>query len=89
MKKLSKDDKFYEIEFSKLNAEKSECLEAADNFNKKNNNKRMKKKRTLYHYLDRQEEAYRNNKIKSLIDFDEEYVSSVKSLVIKKKKKLI
>ena len=49
----------------------------------------MKKKRTLYHYLDRQEEAYRNNKIKSLIDFDEEYVSSVKSLVIKKKKKLI
>ena len=68
MKKLSKDDKFYEIEFSTLNAEKSECLEAADNFNKKNNNKRMKKKRTLYHYLDRQEEAYRNNKIKSLID---------------------
>ena len=59
MKKLSKDDKFYEIEFSTLNAEKSECLEAADNFNKKNNNKRMKKKRTLYHYLDRQEEAYR------------------------------
>ena len=89
MKKLSKDDKFYEIEFSTLNAEKSECLEAADNFNKKNNNKRMKKKRTLYHYLDRQEEAYWNNEIKSLIDFDEEYVSSVKSLVIKKKKKLI
>ena len=58
MKKLSKDDKFYEIKFSTLNAEKSECLEAADNFNKKNNNKRMKKKRTLYHYLDRQEEAY-------------------------------
>ena len=68
MKKLSKDDKFYEIEFSTLNAEKSECLEAADNFNKKKKNKRMKKKRTLYHYLDRQEEAYRNNKIKSLID---------------------
>ena len=88
MKRLSKDDKFYEIEFSTLNAEKSECLEAADNFNKKVN-KRMKKRRTLYHYLDRQEEAYRNNKIKSLIDLDEEYVSSVKSLVIKKKKKLI
>ena len=46
--------------------------------------KRMKKKRTLYHYLDRQEEAYRNNKTKSLIDFDDEYVSSVKSLAMKK-----
>ena len=44
----------------------------------------MKKKRTLYHYLDRQEEAYRNNKTKSLIDFDDEYVSSVKSLAMKK-----
>ena len=46
--------------------------------------KRMKKKRTLYRYLDRQEEAYRNNKTKSLIDFDDEYVSSVKSLAMKK-----
>ena len=44
----------------------------------------MKKKRTIYHYLDRQEEAYRNNKTKSLIDFDDEYVSSVKSLAMKK-----
>ena len=47
----------------------------------------MKKKRTLYHYLDRQEEAYRNNKIKNLIDFDEEYVSSVKSLAMTKRNK--
>ena len=44
----------------------------------------MKKKRTLYRYLDRQEEAYRNNKTKSLIYFDDEYVSSVKSLAMKK-----
>ena len=80
--KLSKDDKYYEIKLSTLNTEKSESLEAAENFDKKN--KRNKKKRTLYHYLERQEEAYRNNKIKSLIDFDEEYVSSVKLLAIKK-----
>ena len=46
------------------------------------------KKITLYHYLERQEEPYRNNKIKSLIDFDEEYVSSVKSLAIKKETKV-
>ena len=40
-------------------------------------NKTLKKKRTRYHYLDRQEEPHRNNNIKSLIDFDEEYVTSV------------
>ena len=72
--KLLKNNTFYEIKLSTLNAEKSECLEAAENFDKKN--KTLKKKRTLYHYLDRQEEPHRNNNIKSLIDFDEEYVTS-------------
>ena len=84
--KLSKDDKFYEIKLSTLNAEKSEALEAAKNFDKKC--KRQKKKRTLYHCLEREEEAYRNNKIKSLIDFDEECVSSIKSLAVKKETKV-
>ena len=73
--KLLKNDKFYEIRLSSLNAEKSECFEAAENFDKKN--KTLKKKITHYHYLDRQEEPHRNNNNKSLIDFDEEYVTSV------------
>ena len=47
MKKLSKDDKFYEIEFSTLNAEKSECLEAADNFNKKKIKEWRKKEHSI------------------------------------------
>ena len=80
--KLAKDDKFYEIKLSTLNAEKSEALEAADTFDKKC--KKQKNKRTLYHYLEKQEEAYRNNKIKSLIGFGEQYVSSIKSLAVKK-----
>ena len=46
-----------------------------------------KKKRTLYHYLDRQEEAYKDAKVKSLVDFDED-VCSVKSLAIKKESKI-
>ena len=50
---------------------------------------RNKKKRTLYHYLERPKEACRNNKIKSLTDFDDDYVSNVKSLATKKKQKLI
>ena len=83
--KLSKDDKFYNVKFSTLKAEKNECLEAAENFDKKN---KMQKKRTLHHYLDRQKEAYRDSKIKSLIDFDEEYVSSIKSFTIQKEEKI-
>ena len=85
--KLSKDDKLYEIKLSTLNAElKYKSLKAVDNFEKKA--KRQRKNRTLYDYLQRQEEAYRNNKIKSLIDFDEEYVSSIKPLAVKKETKV-
>ena len=61
-------------------------LEAAENFDKKI--KRNKKKRTLYHYLEIEQEAYKNDKIKNLIGFDEEYVSSVKCLAIKKETKV-
>ena len=49
---------------------------------------RQKKKRTLHHYLERQEEACKDSKMKTLIDFDEEYVSSIKSLAIKKETKI-
>ena len=84
--KLSKGNKYYEIKLSTLNAEKGESLEPAENFGK--NNKRNKKKRKHYHYLERQEEAYKNKKIKILIDFDEEYVSSVIFLAIEKEIKV-
>ena len=46
--KLSKDDKFYEIKLSALNAEKSEALEAADNFDKKCNRKNKKNPLPLF-----------------------------------------
>ena len=36
--KLSKDKKYYEIKLSTLNTEKSESLEVAEKFDKKNNN---------------------------------------------------
>ena len=83
--KLSKGNKYYEIKLSTLNAEKGESLEPAENFAK---NKRNKKKRKHYHYLERQEEAYKNKKIKILIDFDEEYLSSVIFLAIEKEIKV-
>ena len=83
--KLSKDDKHYEIKLSTLNTEKVSLYKLLRILTKK---KKEIRKKTLYHYLERQKEACRNNKIKRLIDFDEEYVSSVKSLAIKKETKV-
>ena len=84
--KLSRDDKFYEMKLSTLNTEVNESVESDENVDKKK--KRLKKKITPFPCLERQEEAYRNNKIKSLIDFDEEYVSGAKSLAVKKETKV-
>ena len=60
-------------------------LESRKEFYKKS--KSQKKKRMLYHYLDRQEEAYKDSKEKCLIDFDED-VGSAKSLAVKKESKI-
>ena len=51
---------------------------------KKEKKQTTEKKRTWYDYLDGHEEAYKNNKMKSLIDFDGEYSSSIKTLAVKK-----
>ena len=45
----------------------------------------MKRKHTILDYVTRHEEAHRNNKIKSIIDFDQEHASSIKSLVVENK----
>ena len=47
-------------------------LEAADNFDKKN--KINKRRLNLIDYTKRKDEALRDQKIKSLIDFDEESI---------------
>ena len=69
--KLDKEDKFYQIKFSTLNTERLSNLEAAETFEKKK--KRNKRKLKLIDFSERKNEALRNQKVKSLIDFDEEY----------------
>ena len=81
--KLSKDDKFYQIKLIALKTEKQEGLEAVEAFEKKN--KKLKRKRTIADYMTRREEVHKNNKIKSLIDFDEANTNSIKSLAVEKK----
>ena len=78
--KLDKEDKFYNIKLSTLNADRLTNLEAAETFEKKE--KRNKKKLKLIDYSERKNEALKNQKFKSLIDFDEEYSSSIKSFVV-------
>ena len=80
--KLDKEDKFYAIRLNSLKAERMSDLEAADNFDK--NNKKNKRRLNLIDYTKRKDEALRDQKIKSLIDFDEEYCSSIRSLAVKK-----
>ena len=82
MIKLDKEDKFYVIRLNSLKAERMSDLEAADNFDK--NNKKNKRRLNLIDYTKRKDEALRDQKIKSLIDFDEEYCSSIRSLAVKK-----
>ena len=81
--KLSKDNKFFPVKLTALKAERQQDLESVEAFEKKN--KEMKRKRTIVDYMSRHEEAYKNNKIKSIIDFDEENTNSIKSLAIEKK----
>ena len=66
-----------------MKTEKQEGLEAVEAFGKKK--KKMKRKRTIVDYMTRLEEAHKNKKIKSLIDFDEANPNSIKSLAIEKK----
>ena len=84
--KLDKEDKFYEIKLQTLKTERLSSLEAAEKVDQK---KRKKKKRaTLVDYVDRKNEALTNQRIKSLIDFDEEYQCSIRAIAIEKSSKI-
>ena len=69
-----------DIELNSLKTEQLSSLEAANNFEKKKRNSKRKLK--LVDFNQRKDEAYKNQKVKSLIDFDEEYSSSMKSLAV-------
>ena len=50
--------------------------------------KKIKKRTKLVDFTDRKNEALTNQKVKSLIDFDEEYSSSIRSIAIEKSSKV-
>ena len=84
--KLDKEDKFYKIKFQTIQEDRKSSIEAAENFEKKlNKNKRRK---TLLDYDARKNDALINQKVKSLIDFDDRHSASIKSIAIEKTAKI-
>ena len=73
--RLSKDDKFYNMKLASIETQRKSSPDSLESLNKKN--KRMKRKRTIIDYLECKEIAYKSNKIKSIIDFDEEKSNSI------------
>ena len=86
LSKLDKEDRFYEIKLQTIKTERLKDLEAAEKVDQQN--KKNKKRTKLIDFVDRKNEALTNQKVKSLIDFDEEYTSSIKSVAIEKSSKI-
>ena len=78
--KLDKEDQFYN---KKLETSPLESAEKIDGNKNKN-----KKRKNLIDYSERKQEALTNQEIKSLINFDEEYSASIKSVAIQKDSKI-
>ena len=67
--KLDKEDKLYKIKFQTIQEDRKSSVETAENFEKKLN--KNKRKKTLLDYDARKNDALINQKVKSLIDFDD------------------
>ena len=84
--KLDPNDRFHDIKLQTIKSERLSSIEAAEKLDQ--NKKKNEKRATLYDYVDRKNEALTNQRVKSLIDFDEEYSCSIKSIAIEKSSKI-
>ena len=83
---LDKEYKFYEIKLQTLKTERLSDSESAEKFQQRK--KKNKKGRKLVDFVDRKNVALTNQKVKNLIDFNEEYSSSIRSIAIAKTSKV-
>ena len=81
LSKLDKEDRFYEIKLQTIKNERLKQIEAAEKFEEH-------KKKKLVDFIDRRDEVITNQKVKSWIDFDEEYSCSIRSIAIERNKKV-
>ena len=88
LQKLDKEYRFYEIKLQTLKSERLSQLESAEKFEQEKKKAKIKKRSKLIDFVDRKSEALTNQKVKSLIDFDEDYSCSIRLLAIEKKSKI-
>ena len=86
LSKLDKENRFYKIKLQTLKSEWLSQLESAEKFEQQK--KKAKKWSKLIDFVDRKSEALTNQKVKSLIDFDEDYSCSIRPLAIEKNSKI-
>ena len=84
--KLDKEDRFYEIKLETLKTERLSSIEAAEKVD--HNKRKTKREISLIDYSERKKEALTTQKVKSLIDFDDQYSASIKSIAIQKESKI-
>ena len=83
LSKLDKEDRFYKTKLQTIKTKRLQQLEAAEKFEQEQ--KKKLKKTKLIDFFVRKNEALTNEKVKSLIDFDEDYSSSIRSVAIEKR----
>ena len=86
LSKLDKEGRFYESKLQTIKTERLQQLEAEEKFELQK--KKKKKRAKLVDFVDRKNEAFTNQKVKSLIDLDEEYSSSIRSIATEKSSKI-
>ena len=81
MSEIKENDQFKDIRITELKNRRDENFDALELFKKKE--KRMKKRKVKDDFFDRKTSLLENRRIKTMIDFEENNCSSIKSLVVK------
>ena len=82
LSKIKTEDKYYDIKKNQIEHLRKSDLEALKFFKEKN--KRQKKRKTIKEYDNFLDLAYKDQNIKTIIEFDKRQVCSIKSLAVKK-----
>ena len=86
LSKLDKEDRFYNIKLQAIKNERLQQIEAVEIFEQQQ--KKYKKRTKLIDFADRKSDAFTNQKVESLIDFDEQYSCSIRSISFEKTNKV-
>ena len=84
--KLGKEDRFYNIKLQTIKNERLQQIEAREKFEQQQ--KKNKQRTKLTDFADRKSDAFTNQKVKSLIDFNQQYSWSIRSIAIEKTNKV-